>query len=175
MNWWVDLSLWMSIGFFFSLPRSIRLFINDKCKLSRGILNCKSLISRRLPIFVQSLWLFIYFSRSALACVCNNIGDCQFLCNPNNYSSISHALLLNVLLTSHITTFVKWWMHHGTLEIRISIEILAFQLLKKKLKESREEAKRKALPTNENAEILQLLENQHLFRRLKRTKPFELV
>ena len=28
---------------------------------------------------------------------------------------------------------------------------------------------------HENAEILQLLENQHLFRRLKRTKPFELV
>ena len=89
------------------LPRPIRLFINNKCKLSRGILNCKSLVSRRLPIFLQSLWLFIYFSRSALACVGNNIGDCQFLCNPNNYSSISHALLLTVLLTSHITTIVQ--------------------------------------------------------------------
>ena len=31
------------------------------------------------------------------------------------------------------------------------------------------------LHLHENAEILQLLENQHLFRRLKRTKPFELV
>ena len=101
VSWCVDLSLWMSIGFLL-LPRPICLFINNKCKLSRGILNCKSLISRRLPIFVRSLWLFISFSRSA--CVGNNIGDCQFLCNPNNYSLITHALLLNVLLNSHITT-----------------------------------------------------------------------
>ena len=62
---------------------------------------------RRLPILVEFLWLFIHFSHSALTRVANNIGDCLFLCNSNNYSWISHALPLHVLLTSHITTTLR--------------------------------------------------------------------
>ena len=54
----------------FPLPRPIRLFINDKCKLSRRILNCK---------FLPDI--------SKIANFCAIFLD---------YSSISHTLLLHV-------------------------------------------------------------------------------
>ena len=62
-----------------------------------------------------------------------------------------------------------WYVRNADIHRDLGIPTIKEQL--KRFAKKHEER----LHLHENAEVLQLLDNQHVFQRLKRTKPFELV
>jgi hypothetical protein len=65
-------------------------------------------------------------------------------------------------------------MHLGTLGALTSIEILKMEMVKAEIRRFARKHEERLLH-HDNVEAIQLLDNSELLRRLKRTKPFELV
>lgn len=87
---------------------------------------------------------------------------CTKDCNINPIQTFQNKVLRNIVNA-------PWYVRNSDLHRDLGIPMVKDEI---KRFAGKHEAR---LHLHENAEVLQLLDNQHLVRRLKRTKPFELV